>query len=59
MPGMGNKKAAPNGGDVTHDERWGDELPSPIPDRKFIDDLGRQWEWCGGTEDTWAWRVTT
>lgn len=29
-----------------------------IPDRQFIDDMGRRWEWCGGTEGTWAWRVT-
>lgn len=28
------------------------------PDRMFVDDLGRRWEWCGGTPDTWAWRVT-
>jgi hypothetical protein len=29
-----------------------------VPDRQFIDDLGRRWEWCGGVEGTWAWRVT-
>lgn len=29
-----------------------------IPGRKFIDDLGRQWEWCGGQPGTWAWRLT-
>lgn len=29
-----------------------------IPDRTFIDDLGRRWEWCGGEPDTWAWRIT-
>lgn len=28
------------------------------PDRKFVDDLGRRWEWCGGVEGTWAWRIT-
>lgn len=32
--------------------------PSEAPDRKFTDDLGRRWEWCGGIEGTWAWRVT-
>ena len=29
-----------------------------LPDREFTDDLGRHWEWCGGTKGTWAWRVT-
>lgn len=29
-----------------------------IPDRTFVDDFGRRWEWCGGTPDTWAWRIT-
>lgn len=29
-----------------------------IPGRKFIDGLGRQWEWCGGMPGTWAWRIT-
>lgn len=29
-----------------------------IPDRTFIDDLGRRWEWCGGQPETWAWRIT-
>ena len=28
------------------------------PDRTFVDDLGRRWEWCGGQPGTWAWRVT-
>jgi hypothetical protein len=28
------------------------------PDRSFTDDLGRTWEWCGGVEGTWAWRIT-
>ena len=28
------------------------------PARTFVDDFGRQWEWCGGTEGTWAWRIT-
>ena len=28
------------------------------PARTFIDDLGRRWEWCGGVEGTWAWRIT-
>ena len=28
------------------------------PDRTFVDDLGRRWEWCGGVPGTWAWRVT-
>ena len=28
------------------------------PDRTFVDDLGRQWEWCGGEAGTWAWRIT-
>jgi hypothetical protein len=33
--------------------------PSDMPDRVFIDDLGRRWEWCGREEpETWAWRVT-
>ena len=27
--------------------------------RTFVDDLGRRWEWCGGEEGTWAWRVTS
>jgi hypothetical protein len=29
-----------------------------IPDRMFVDDLGRRWEWCGGESGTWAWRIT-
>ena len=29
-----------------------------IPDRTFIDDFGRTWQWCGGEPDTWAWRIT-
>ena len=29
-----------------------------IPDRTFIDDFGRRWEWCGGQPGTWAWRIT-
>lgn len=29
-----------------------------IPDRAFVDDLGRRWEWCGGQPGTWAWRIT-
>lgn len=29
-----------------------------IPGRKFIDELGRQWEWCGGMPGAWAWRIT-
>ena len=29
-----------------------------IPDRTFVDDLGRRWEWCGGQPGTWAWRIT-
>jgi hypothetical protein len=29
-----------------------------IPDQCFIDDMGRKWEWCGGTPDTWEWRMT-
>lgn len=29
-----------------------------IPDRTFIDDYGRRWEWCGGQPGTWAWRIT-
>jgi len=33
-------------------------LSGGIPDRTFVDDLGRRWEWCGGEEGTWAWRVT-
>ena len=33
--------------------------PNPqIPDRTFVDDLGRRWEWCGGQPGTWAWRIT-
>lgn len=28
------------------------------PPRKFVDDLGRRWEYCGGVEGTWAWRIT-
>lgn len=32
--------------------------PPAIPDRAFVDDYGRRWEWCGGTEGTWAWRIT-
>ena len=33
-------------------------LSGGIPDRTFVDDLGRRWEWCGGVPGTWAWRVT-
>jgi hypothetical protein len=33
-------------------------LVAAIPDRDFVDDMGRRWEWCGGIEGTWAWRVT-
>lgn len=35
-------------------------MPAPpaIPDRAFTDDYGRRWEWCGGTDGTWAWRIT-
>lgn len=29
------------------------------PDRVFIDDRGHRWEWCGGEQGTWAWRMTT
>lgn len=29
-----------------------------IPDRSFRDDRGRRWEWCGGEEGTWEWRIT-
>lgn len=29
-----------------------------IPDRTFRDDQGRRWEWCGGEEGTWEWRIT-
>ena len=28
-----------------------------IPDRSFVDDHGRTWEWCGGEPETWAWRI--
>lgn len=30
---------------------------SPIPDRTFVDDLKRTWEWCGGVSGTWMWRI--
>ena len=30
----------------------------PIPDRTYVDDQGRTWEWCGGQPGTWAWRIT-
>lgn len=30
----------------------------PSPPRMFVDDLGQRWEWCGGAEGTWAWRIT-
>ncbi|ODR16599.1 hypothetical protein BHQ23_29300 [Mycobacterium gordonae] len=29
-----------------------------VPDRTFVDDQGRLWEWCGGQPETWAWRIT-
>jgi hypothetical protein len=42
--------------DMTHN-------PEPqavdVPDRAFIDDQGRRWEWCGGQPGTWAWRMTS
>jgi len=31
--------------------------PANIP-HTHLDDLGRQWEWCGGTPGTWEWRIT-
>lgn len=36
----------------------GGGLSSGIPSRAFIDDLGRRWEWCGGTDGSWQWRIT-
>lgn len=30
-----------------------------VPDRTFVDDQGRRWEWCGGQPGTWAWRITS
>jgi hypothetical protein len=39
-------------------EKIAAELADDIPEREFTDDLGRQWEWCGGQPRTWAWRVT-
>jgi hypothetical protein len=34
------------------------EMLGPIPDRSFMDDQGRTWQWCGGQPGTWAWRIT-
>ena len=46
-------------------QRWDDHVADaviaelgPIPDREFTDQLGQHWEWCGGVEGTWAWRIT-
>lgn len=33
-------------------------MADSIPDRTFVDDHGRTWEWCGGQDGTWAWRIT-
>ena len=32
--------------------------PAQVVPRTHVDDLGRRWEWCGGVEGTWAWRIT-
>lgn len=38
--------------------RLSQRLEGAVPDREFIDDQGRRWEWCGGQPGTWAWRCT-
>lgn len=69
VPYICNRPAAHTGQHIHNDDTtmlsWDDEgeprvgLPADnIPERTFVDDLGRRWEWCGGQPGTWAWRIT-